>query len=201
MTFFFVLLPSLLRRCGRHVVCSAITAAVLAAVSMPLHAGPGHDHDAGTETSPATARVSGHSDLFEIVGVVERGGLTIHLDRYATNEPVAQARIEVEAAAARGLAKAQADGSFRFEHDALAGLLERAGTVPVSFTITAGADTDLLAGDLVIDDPHAGDAAATATARPWRDARLLSGLAAALATVTLAITVAVLRRKRRSALH
>ena len=62
-------------------------------------AGPGHDHGDAPAAAVGTAspRVSAHSDLFELVGTVDSGELKIHLDRYATNEPVLDAKIEVEA--------------------------------------------------------------------------------------------------------
>ena len=135
---------------------------VLGAASLAF-ADEGHDHGnaAPVAAGSASPRVQAHSDLFELVGVVDKGQMTVYLDRYATNEPVAGAKIEFESGAARGLAQPQADGTYLIQFDALA----KPGELPFSFTVTAGADTDLLAGELSIQDPH--HHAAEAAARPW----------------------------------
>lgn len=157
-------------------------------------AGPGHDHgdEAPVAGGTASPRVTSHSDLFEVVGIVDGGVMTIYLDRYASNEPVAGAKVEVEAGAAKGVATAQPDGTYRFEH----ALFKTPGTLPVSFTVSDSKDTDLLAGDLVLPDPHEGhdhDAAHS----PWL--RWAGYAAAALALLAIA-TVAARRLRRRSSL-
>ncbi|MFM9902436.1 MAG: efflux RND transporter periplasmic adaptor subunit [Polaromonas sp.] len=160
---------------------------------MPSWAGEGHDHGeaAPTAAGAASPRVNSSSDLFELVGVVERGEMVIYLDRFATNTPVTDAKIEVDVGTAKGLAEAQPDGTYHFNHAALG----QAGTVPVSFTVTAGADTDLLAGDLAIGEaPH--DDAANAVARPWWQ---WAGLAVAAALVLGALAAWAKRRRRQKA--
>jgi RND family efflux transporter MFP subunit len=143
---------------------------------------------AGAATSP---RISSHSELFELVGVVDNDKMKIYLDRYTSNEPVTDAKIEVEAGAAKGTATPQADGSYSFRHE----LLGQPGTLPVSFVVIAGADTDLLGGDLVIPDPHAGDEHAGAT-RPWLRWAAYAGAALLLA----ALAIAAWRNRRRKGL-
>jgi len=164
---------------------------VWTALVSPAWAGPGHDH--GDSPAAATAgsalpRVTSLSDLFELVGVVDKGEMTIFLDRYATNEPVTDAKIEVEIGTVKGLAAAQADGSYRFKND----LLAKPGELAVSFTVLAGKDADLLAGDLKIGSPmddHAHDAAA----KPWQRWAAYAGGALLLAAIAL---VASRKRKR-----
>ena len=156
------------------------------------NAGPGHDHGneaPATATSVASPRVTGHSDLFEVVGIVDAGVMTIYLDRYATNSPVTGATVEVEAGTAKGVAKPQADGTYRFEH----AVLKQPGAVPVSFTVTDGKDTDLLAGDLKLADPHAGHDHDGPVARPW----VRWGGYAAAALFLLAAAALTLRSLRR----
>lgn len=118
------------------------------------HAHEGHD-DAGPSASgmPGTnvPRVEAQSDLFEIVGVVQKGVMTLFLDRYATNEPVVDAKIDIEAGPLKGSAQAIPGGIYTFKH----ATLTQPGQLPVTFTITAGGDSDLLAGDLVIGDASA----------------------------------------------
>ncbi len=135
----------------------ALTAMLFVAIAVgagTATAGPGHDHgdEAPVAAGMASPRVTSHSDLFEVVGIVEAGVMTVYLDRYASNEPVVGAKIEVEAGAAKGMAQPQPDGSYRFEH----AIFKTPGTVPVSFTVNDGKDTDLLAGDLKLPDEHAG---------------------------------------------
>ena len=126
-------------------------------------AGPDRDHGdaASAAGSTASPRIAAHSDLFELVGIVGNGQMTVYLDRYVTNEPIANAKIEFESGAHQGLAQPQADGTYLIKFDALA----KPGQLSFSFTIAAGTETDLLAGDLEIVDHHEDDHAETG--RPW----------------------------------
>ena len=120
----------------------------------------GHDDTAPHSTGTVgmnISRVEAQSDLFEIVGVVENGGMTLFLDRFATNDPVADAKIDIEVGPVKGSAQANQDGTYTFKHAALT----QPGQFPVTFTIAAGSDSDLLAGELVIGDPVAAKAGAS----------------------------------------
>ncbi len=119
----------------------------------------GHDHAAPAASgSPGASvpRLEAQSDLFEIVGVVQNGAMTLFLDRYATNDPVVGAKIDVEAGSIKGAAQANPDGTYTFKH----AVLTQPGQLPVTFAIAAGADNDLLAGELLIADSAAPKAAA-----------------------------------------
>ncbi|MDO8276872.1 MAG: efflux RND transporter periplasmic adaptor subunit [Burkholderiaceae bacterium] len=142
----------------------------------------------GAVTSP---RVTSHSDLFELVGLVENSEMKIYLDRYASNEPVTDANIEVEAGPAKGSALPLPDGSYSFKHE----VLGQPGTLAVSFVVAAGQDTDLLGGDLVITDPHAEGDHAGAT-RPWLRWAAYAGAGLLLA----ALAAAAWRKRRRQSL-
>jgi hypothetical protein len=114
----------------------------------------GHDHAAPAASGSPVAnvpRVEAQSDLFEIVGVVQNGAMTLFLDRFATNDPVVGAKIDIEAGSVKGAAQANPDGTYTFNHAALT----QAGQLPVTFAIVAGSDSDLLAGELVIADSAA----------------------------------------------
>jgi membrane fusion protein, heavy metal efflux system len=117
-------------------------------------AGPGHDHgdEAPSATGTASPRITSHSDLFELVGILDKDKLVIYLDRYQGNIPVTDAKIEVEAGSVKAVAAAQADGTYVLQNE----VFTKPGTLAMSFTVSSGKDTDLLAGDLVIPDPHAG---------------------------------------------
>lgn len=158
---------------------ASLALALAFAATAPAFAGEGHNHDAAPagaegQTSP---RVQAHSDLFELVGIVENGQMTVYLDRYATNEPVTNAKIEFEAGAQKGVATPQPDGTYLIKFDALS----KPGELPFSFTVAVGSDTDLLAGELHIEDTHGAE---EATGRPW--ARWAGIAAAALAALVLA---------------
>ena len=153
-------------------------------------AGPGHGDKPTTVAGTASPRVTSHSDLFELVGVVDKGEMMIFLDRYATNEPVKDAKIEVEIGNVNGVAAAQADGSYLFKNDVLA----KPGELAVSFTVVAGKDADLLAGDLKIGNLVADHTDETAD-KPW-----LRWTAYAGGTLLLiGIAAVVLRRRNRAA--
>jgi hypothetical protein len=126
-----------------------------------VRADAGHDngtpHASGV-AAPTVARVEAQSDLFEIVGVVENGAMTLFVDRFATNDPVTGAKIDLEVGPVKGSAQANPDGTYSFKHAALA----QPGQYPVTFAVTAGADSDLLAGELVLADLAAAKAGASA---------------------------------------
>lgn len=165
-----------------------MTMAVMTMTITPAMADDGHnhDHDKPAATGTASPRVEAHSDLFELVGVVDKGQMTVYLDRYATNEPVLGAKIEYESGATKGVASAQADGTYLIKFDALA----KPGELPFAFTVTAGADTDLLAGDLDLHDPHAH---ANEGVRSW-----LQWLGYALAGALTLVIAVFLTRKYKS---
>lgn len=151
----------------------------------------GHDHgDAPAAiTGTAAPRVTSHSDLFEVVGMVEGNEMKIYLDRYATNEPVTDAKIEVEVGSIKGIADAQADGSYSFKNDVFA----KPGELAISFTVLAGKDADLLAGELkigtIVDDRSSDKAA-----KPWlRWAAYAGG-----PLLLTAIAFVAFRRRKRS---
>jgi membrane fusion protein, heavy metal efflux system len=155
-------------------------------------AGEGHDHGEAPTAATGTAAplLTSHSDLFELVGMVEGNEMKIYLDRFTTNEPVTDAKIEVEIGNIKGIAAAQADGSYIFKND----VFTNPGDLSVSFTVIAGKDADLLAGDLKIDGPiddHAHDEAA----KPWLRWAAYAGGALLLA----AIVFVPMRRRRRAA--
>jgi biotin carboxyl carrier protein len=170
----------------------AIKALFIVAITVlatTVYAGEGHDHGDAvpTVTSAGSPRVSTHSDLFELVGIVDTGAMTIYIDRYATNEPVTNAKVEVEVGAAKGVAVPQTNGTYRFEH----AVFKNLAMLAVNFTVVAGSDSDLLVGDLTLPDPYTkhGD---NHVARPWL--RWLSYATCALALLAAALLV---HRKRR----
>ena len=158
-------------------------------------AGDGHDHGNSPAATggAASPRVEAVSDHFELVGIVEGGVMTLYLDRAETNEPVTRAAIDVEFALAQGTqaakAEPQADGTYLLR----TALLERPGQYALTFGVTAGAEADVLAGNLDIADPEAG--------HDHSGERRWSWLALGMAVIALVAVVLLARRwSRRDAM-
>jgi hypothetical protein len=164
-------------------------------LAAPAMAGPGHEggHDSDeaplTVTGSAQPRFEAQSDLFEVVGTVNRGELALTLDRYATNDPVTDAQIELESGSHKAAGAARPEpGMYRFE----AGPFATPGTYPITLTITAGGEVDLLAADLVVLPAPAASAATDASAP---DRRVWWGAGGVAAVLALAFGL----RRRRAA--
>jgi hypothetical protein len=158
-------------------------------------AGPGHDHgDApATTTGKSSPRFEAHSDLFEAVGVLGKDELSLFIDRYKNNEPVLNAKVEMESVTTKMQGKFHAEhGDYSFDAKAF----EKPGSYPISLTITAGAEVDILAGNLVVPDPaashdHANDPL------PWKRWLVIAGAV----TVLLVGIAAVFNSRRNSRRH
>lgn len=140
-------------------------------------------------TAAATARPAfeAHSELFELVGRVTNDRLTLTLDRWASNEPVSGARIEIEVGGKPLLAEAQPDGSYALD----AAPFAAPATYPLTILIDTGDESDLLAADFVVNDetvPAANDSGASITGR--------MGLAVTLALALLAAAGFIFNRRR-----
>lgn len=141
----------------------------------------GHDHGPAVPEIrvEAAPRATAESEEFELVAVLEGGKLRLYLDRYASNEPVAGAGIEVESGAFKGLAKAVAPGVYTLPGEAFA----KPGKHPLTIGVQAGESADLLAATLEVPQP-ATTASSDAPA-PWQAwwGIVLSGLAGLTALV------------------
>jgi hypothetical protein len=130
-------------------------AVLLVSLAPQALAGEGHDHgDAPTPAAgPALPRFTAVSELFELVGVVDGKALTVYLDHFADNSPVKDANLELQLDGHTIPLEAHADGEFEAT---LQQELEP-GVVSVTATVVAGADTDLLAGELDVHEDEAHD--------------------------------------------
>lgn len=152
-------------------------------------AGPGHDHG---DAPPAAAgkaspRFEANSDLFEVVGVLAGGELSVLIDRYKNNEPVLNAKVELESGAFKANGAFHADhGDYSFSSKAF----EKPGTYPIGLTITAEDDIDILAGNLIVPETEADHDHAHAPFAWKRWAAI--GAAVAL---SILITVFIVRRR------
>jgi hypothetical protein len=160
----------------------AVLSVMIAAVAAPSPAiaGPGHDHAAGLVPNPGAAlpRFAVTSEAFELVGVLAGRQLTLYLDHATDNSPVKDAKLEIELGGSKVDVKAHGEGEF-------AAVLVRApqpGVTPITATVHAGSEHDLLAGEL---DLRAAAHAEAAHVHSWREYALWIG--AGIAALALAL--------------
>jgi hypothetical protein len=162
-------------------------AACLLAVLAPALAAPGHDQ--GDEAVPAAGdsalpRFVASSDLFELVGLIDGNKLTLYLDHAATNEPVKDAKLELEIGGKKIALQVHAEGEF----EATLAQPLALGVTAVTASVATPKDSDLLAGE--IDLHEAAAQAEAAHVHGWQE---YAGWGLG-ATLTVLALVFVLRR-------
>lgn len=133
------------------------------ALTRVASAGPGHDHGDGAPAAsgPSLPRFSAQSDLFEAVGVLGKDELVIYIDRAATNEAVLNATVELESGSIKAIGKFEPTlGEYHFDGKPF----QATAVYPITLTIKAGKDSDLLSGDL---DVHGAEPATTTASSAW----------------------------------
>lgn len=129
------------------------------ALAQPASASPGaHGPNGEHLDGPAAAATAGSaphfetfSELFELVGQLSGGELSILIDRYETNEPVLNGKLEVEHKGIKANATFHADaGDYAVDDPKLLKALSAPGSHALVFTFVAGEDSDLLEGTLVV---------------------------------------------------
>ena len=132
---------------------------LLAVAFAPLvSAHEGHDHDAPAASVAASVpRGEASSGDFQIVAVLRDNALTIYLDRFATNEPVSGATIEVETPSGQQTATADSNGTYRID----APWTKTRGRYDLIFTITAADKVDVLPLTIVAAVPETPAGTAT----------------------------------------
>lgn len=164
---------------------TSFIAALIAAASLGLppavRAGDGHDHGeaAPVASGAALPRFAAVSETFELVGIVSGKQITLYLDRTADNAPVTDAQIELEIGGAKLKAEKHGDA-----YEVTLAAEPKPGVLPITATVTAGKETDLLAGELDIhEEAHAEEAM---HAHGWKEyAGWAAGAIAALIVVIL----------------
>ncbi|MBL8329261.1 MAG: hypothetical protein JNJ71_10450 [Rubrivivax sp.] len=157
-----------IKRCHpQHLLAAAATTLLLAANPSALAApgahGPNGEHLDGPTTMRAASalpRVEAKSETFELVAELRASELAIVVDRFATNEPVLGAKLEIESGTLKAVAAFRAEqGDYVVADAAMLKALAAPGEHGIVFTLVAGKDSDLLDGTLV---NAAGRAVATA---------------------------------------
>lgn len=158
----------------RHFLAALAAALMLGAV--PGHAHEGHDHGPQpVAQADAAPRGEAASALFEVVAIAQGAELVIYLDRFATNEPIRDASVEVETPAGPATAAA-ANGAYRLS----APWLTKPGHVDLIVTVTSGSDTDILPVSIDIPDRAAAPEAKGYLARARELLAPATGVAAGL---------------------
>ncbi|WP_137734510.1 hypothetical protein [Pseudaquabacterium pictum] len=171
---------------------AALLVSLATAWATAAHAGPGHDHGdaAPAPSGPALPRFTATSETFELVGVLNGRQLTLYLDRAADNAPVAGAQIALEIAGVQHQAQAQDD-----TYGVTLAEPPKPGVLPVTATVTTGAELDLLAGELDLQEDAHADGAAHSHAWPAPAGWAAAGLAALAALIAIGRRLAARRQR------
>lgn len=144
----------------------------------------GHDHgdeEKSAVVSSAFPRVTARSDLYEVVGILKNGELSVFIDDAVSNEPVTDANLQVTIGDAAAIeAKRTPNGYTVALPDP-----NRTGSAEVIFAINAKKGDDLLVDSFTLTPPPAETS-------PQHDHGILSAnpIAAGLALAGLALAVA-----------
>lgn len=91
------------------------------------------------------------TESFELVGHLQDGELSMLIDRYETNEPVLEGKLDVEFNGMKAPARFHADhGDYAVDDEKFLKALSQPGKHALLFTLTAGEENDLLEGTLIV---------------------------------------------------
>jgi hypothetical protein len=133
-----------------------------AAAAAPGAHGPNGEHlDAPATQASAggsgAPRMETKSEAFELVGYLRADEFSMLINRFETNEPVLEAKVEVESGGLKAAAKFHSDmGDYAVDDTAFLKALRAPGEHAIVITVIAGTDTDLLDGTLKSDGAAAG---------------------------------------------
>jgi hypothetical protein len=159
-----------------------------AAMASPGAHGPNGEHLDGpaqtTAGSSSAPRMEAKSETFELVGYLRDDEFSMLVNRFETNEPVLNAKVEVETGALKAPAKFHADmGDYAVDDAAFLKALKAPGTHAIVVTIIAGAESDLLDGTLKSESGSADSGAHSHDGGHGRGIPLTAWLAIALAAI------------------
>jgi hypothetical protein len=184
----------------RACVAATLAASVACAQAAPGAHGPNGEHldpKSGSATATALPRLEAKSEQFELVATLTGGELSILVDRYETNEPVLNARLEVESGSLKAVATFHEDhGDYAVTDPALLKALSAPGEHALVFTLVAGKDSDLLDGTLVTAQAATGEHGHDGETDHDHGTERAAWLGAAAVGVGLVSVVAWRRRRR-----
>lgn len=123
------------------------------------HGGEDHGAPLPPISQDIAPRAVAATEEFEVLAVLEGKQLVLYIDRFATNEPVTGAKVEIESPGLKGLANETAQGTYVMKLAAALPPAKHALTI----SIEAGDTTDLLTATLETSLPSA----APGHARDW----------------------------------
>jgi len=169
---------------------SLFVALLLTVICQSMPASAAGDHDAPASAAAAgLPRFAAASELFEVVGILEGGQLGVYIDRFATNEPVTLAQVELQIGNDKFIGTLRPDqGSFVFAN----AKFDQPGSYAMVLTITANEDVDILAANLLIP------ALPVEHARAWLSIRN-GAISVAIFVALLSLAIFVRRRLKTSA--
>lgn len=121
------------------------------AAAVPAWGHEGHEHGSPPKAAvpqSASPRFEALTEDLEVVGVVDAGTLTLYIDRRLTNEPVADAQVEVEGMGIKAVGQQVGRATYRLSFPE-----PPVGKHPLAITVQAGDLVDLVAADLEITAP------------------------------------------------
>ncbi len=128
------------------------------ALGAPGAHGPNGEHLDGPPMSASAAnaapRFETQSETFEVVGRLQGGELSMLINRFASNKPVLNAKVEIESGTVKAIAKFHADlGDYAVDDAAMLKALSAPGDHPLVITVLSGSDADLLDVTLKVAAP------------------------------------------------
>lgn len=141
-----------------------VIASLLLAGTSAVFGHDGEDHGAPPPAVSQTVlpRATASSEAFEMVAVLDGKRLVITLDRFASNEPVTGAKVEVEGGGLKGVAAESSPGVYSLDAAALT-----AAKHPLTIAIESGDSADLLSATLDTSMPP--PEVTSAHAPSWRE--------------------------------
>ncbi|MHB8915943.1 MAG: efflux RND transporter periplasmic adaptor subunit [Thiobacillus sp.] len=162
-------------------------------VPLFAYAGGGDDHSHGPEVSVPVAAAATSADRLELkspdvelLGILNDDKLTLYADRYATNEPILNAKIELESKGRKLQMLATKDGSYT----AVADWLKQPGKHEIVVSVEANGLQDLLIGTLLVPT-----LASEARGRSWLDYAKWAAGGIAVLIILLVLFKRIRRRK------
>lgn len=174
----------------------ALAALLWGCAASPTWAHDGEDHGTGPAPAPTVAtapRAVAQTDAFELVATLDGQTLTLTLDHFATNEPVANAQIELEAGPLKATATPVAPGVYTIQATSH---LVAPGKYPLTLSVEAGDTADLLTTTLELPAP--GNPASTHPANAFTTWTTRQALLAGAALFGCGLLGGTLLTRRRS---
>lgn len=136
-------------------LASVLCASMVSAAAAPGAHGPNGEHldapGSATQSVGLVPRFEARSELFELVGRLQGGELSLFINRFATNEPVLNAKVELESGAFKSTAQFHSDaGDYAVADEAFLEAVSKSGDHPIVVTVVDGNDADLLEGTLTV---------------------------------------------------